>query len=73
MQKTVLNDKQAAFVPEEGIDSHKGSTISTSIHLQNTKKADESPYYLFIDLSKAFDCIPRRAIYIALKKAGVPK
>jgi hypothetical protein len=62
-------DEQSGFRASRGtIDS----LITTSIGLQKRKENDFDTWVLFVDLVKAFDTLPRGALFALLRRYGLP-
>ena len=63
-----INEIQFGFVPGRGT-----TDVIFIIHqLQEKYLAINKPLYLaFLDLEKAFDCVPRKVIWWAMRKLGV--
>ena len=65
----VLNDQQDGFMPGRGTMGH---AMALSEIVTNMLNNNETPYACFVDLAKAFDCIPREHVRKNLTKAGIP-
>ena len=70
VDEKVINTQQAGFMPGEGTIGH--AMVFTEI-VRNMVNDDKRPFAFFLDLSKAFDCIPRHHIYNNMAKAGIPE
>jgi hypothetical protein len=66
---------------EEGMDEQSGSRanrgtidslFTTSIGLQKRKEQNVETWVLFVDLVKAFDTVPRDALFAVLRRNGLP-
>ena len=67
-QVVSINDSQFGFVPGRGTTD----TISVIRQLQEKYLAANKRLYMaFVDLEKAFDQVPRKVIWWALRKLGV--
>ena len=67
-QVVSIDDSQFGFVPG------RGTTDAIFVVRQLQEKylaANEMLYMAFVDLEKAFDCVPRKVIWWALRKLGV--
>ena len=65
-----IDDSQFGFIPGRGI------TDAVFVIRQLQEKylaAKKRPYMAFVDLKKAFDRVPRKVIWSALRKLGVAK
>ena len=66
-QEVSINDSQFGFVPV------RGSTDAIFVVRQLQEKylaVNKRLYMAFVDLEKAFDCVPRKVIWCALRKLG---
>jgi hypothetical protein len=62
-------DEQSVFRANRGtIDS----LFTTSISLQKRKEHNLQTWVLFVDLVKAFDTVPRDALFAVLRRYGLP-
>ena len=69
VDQKILNDAQDGFIPKRGT-----LCWASGAYEMLTKCGDKcDPYMLLVDLSKAFDCIERDAVYKNLRKAGIPR
>ena len=69
-QVVSIDDSQFGFVPG------RGTTDAIFVVRQLQEKylaANKRLYMSFVDLEKAFDCVPRKVIWWALRKLGVDK
>ena len=67
-QVVSIDDSQFGFVPGRGTTD----AIFVVRQLQETYPAVNKRLYMaFVDLEKAFDCVPRKVIWRALRKLGV--
>jgi hypothetical protein len=62
-------EEQNGFSPSRGtVDG----IYSTYMALLKRKEHNQSTWVLFIDLIKAFDSVPREALFIILRRYGLP-
>ena len=40
--------------------------------MEKTRKHDDALFMMFVDLKKAYDSVPRKALWTVLEKYGVP-
>ena len=66
---------------EEGMDEQAGfralrgtidGLFATSVGLQKRKEHNLETWVLFVDLLKAFDTVPREALFAVLRRFGLP-
>lgn len=69
VSEDILPETQFGFRPERGTCE----AVFCVRQLQEKSREQGRPLFLcFVDLEKAFDCVPREALWIVLKKVGCP-
>ena len=66
-QVVSIDDSKFGFVPGRGTTD----AIFVVQQLQEKYLLNKRLYMAFMDLEKAFDCVPRKVIWWALRKLGV--
>ena len=65
-ERISINDMQFRFMPG------RGTTDAIFIQLQEKHLAkNKKLYFAFVDLEKAFDCVPRKVIWWVMRKLGM--
>ena len=64
-ERISIDDMQFGFMPGHGTTD--AIFILKEKHLAKNKKL----YFAFVDLEKAFDCVPRKVIWWAMRKLGI--
>ena len=62
-------EEQNGFMPHRGC---RDGIFSLKLALQKRREHGQSTWAVFVDLVKAFDSVPRKALYRVLEKFGIP-
>ena len=78
---SMLVRRMQVVMEEEGMDEQAGfralrgiidGLFATSVGLQKRKEHNLETWVLFVDLVKAFDTVPREALFAVLRRFGLP-